>query len=204
MGYFSMPVLQRKILRRNSNREAHIMTFEEFDKYRQNLAEKVRGVISTKGKEYANSEVSRFDNFDRLAKSLGLKNFQVGWVYASKHLDSIANYCRTQETHSTEPIEGRIVDAIAYLMLIGGMIAESQKQDCASDCEEEIITHSKDCAIYSKRYCDCGARLEIPPIEKSQKHPPEAEGRVFSHYKHCPILFGGECNCVTIAGSDDK
>jgi hypothetical protein len=99
------------------------MTFPEFDKYQQQLIDQVVHMKATKGREYANSG-SRFANFDRLAESLGLSNIQVGWVYATKHLDAIAQYCRTQETHSVESIEGRIVDAILYLMLIGGMIHE--------------------------------------------------------------------------------
>jgi hypothetical protein len=48
----------------------------------------------------------------------------VGWVYLKKHLDSIASYVKDGKIHSTEPIRGRIVDAIVYLTLIGGMIEE--------------------------------------------------------------------------------
>jgi hypothetical protein len=99
------------------------MTFPEFDEYQKQLIDQVTKMRDTKGKEYANS-ASRFANFDRLAESLGLSNIQVGWVYTAKHLDAIAQYCRTQETHSIESIEGRIVDAITYLILIGGMIHE--------------------------------------------------------------------------------
>jgi hypothetical protein len=41
-------------------------------------------------------------------------------------LDGIARFCRTGEELS-EPIEGRIVDAIVYLTLIAGMIAEKER-----------------------------------------------------------------------------
>ena len=98
------------------------VTHQEFDKYQNELLSKVVGMGDTKGKEYSNSE-SRFANFDRLAAELGLTNIQVAWVYTKKHLDGIASYCRTQKELS-EPIEGRIVDAIVYLTLIAGMIAE--------------------------------------------------------------------------------
>lgn len=103
------------------------MTFADFDKYQEELFEHVRTMKLTKGKEYANSE-NRFANFYRLAESLGLTNIQVGWVYTAKHLDAIAQFCHTQQTHSTEGIEGRIVDAITYLTLIGGMIQEQQSK----------------------------------------------------------------------------
>jgi hypothetical protein len=89
----------------------------------------------TKGKEYANSE-SRFANFDRAADELGLTNIQVAWVYVKKHLDGIASFCRTQKEFS-EPIEGRIVDAIVYLTLIAGMIAEKEEDENGKDREAE-------------------------------------------------------------------
>jgi hypothetical protein len=101
------------------------MTHEEFDKYQNELLSKVVGMRDTKGKEYSNSE-NRFDNFNRLAAELGLTNIQVAWVYIKKHLDGIASYCRTEKVLS-EPIEGRIVDAIVYLTLIAGMIAEKEE-----------------------------------------------------------------------------
>src|ERR1035437_535677 len=100
------------------------MTHEEFDKYQNELLNKVVGMGVTKGKEYSNSE-SRFANFDRLAVELGLTNIQVAWVYTKKHLDGIASYCRTGQILS-EPIGGRIVDAIVYLTLIAGMIEEDK------------------------------------------------------------------------------
>ncbi len=100
------------------------MTFPEFEKFQDALWDQVKHMRDTKGKEYANSE-NRFANFDRLAEQLGLTNVQVGWVYTTKHLDAIAQYCRTQKQHSSEGIMGRIVDAITYLTLIAGMIEES-------------------------------------------------------------------------------
>ncbi len=102
------------------------MTFEQFDKFQDALWDQVRHMRDTKGKEYANSE-NRFANFDRLAAQLDLTNIQVGWVYTTKHLDAIAQFCRTQQTHSSEGPMGRIVDAIVYLTLIAGMIEERNR-----------------------------------------------------------------------------
>ena len=99
------------------------MTHEQFNDFQANLLDEVVAMKNTKGKEYANSN-ERFANFNRLAGSLGLTNRQVAWVYTAKHLDSIASYCRTGQTFSSEPIRGRIVDAITYLTLIAGMIEE--------------------------------------------------------------------------------
>ena len=101
------------------------MTRKEFNIFQEILINEVIAMKDTKGKEYANSE-SRFANFDRLAASLGIPNIQVAWIYTAKHLDSIASYCRTGQTFSSEPIRGRIVDAIVYLTLIAGMIEEKE------------------------------------------------------------------------------
>jgi len=120
------------------------MTHEQFDDFQNTLLRKVVGMRDTKGKEYSNSE-SRFANFDRAAAELGLTNIQVAWVYTKKHLDGIASYCRTKKVLS-EPIEGRIVDAIVYLTLIAGMIEEERilKSQCEIDKswnkDENVVT----------------------------------------------------------------
>ena len=101
------------------------MTFDEFDIYQADLLKQVIEMRNTKGKEYANS-TSRFANFDRLSERLGLSNTHIAWVYITKHLDSIESYIRTGGAFSTESIQGRIVDAITYLTLIGGMIKEKE------------------------------------------------------------------------------
>jgi hypothetical protein len=111
------------------------VTHAEFDDYQNILLRKVVGMRDTKGKEYSNSE-DRFANFNRLATELDLTNIKVAWVYVKKHLDGIASYCRTEQILS-EPIEGRIVDAIVYLTLIAGMITEREEDENGKDREAE-------------------------------------------------------------------
>ncbi len=104
------------------------MTFTEFDLFQEGLFDDVILMRDTKGPEYANSE-SRFANFNRLADELGMKNYQVGWVYTKKHLDAIAHYCKVGHIESTESIRGRFVDAICYLTLMAGMVEERENND---------------------------------------------------------------------------
>lgn len=99
------------------------MTHEQFNEFQAQLLAEVVAMKDTKGKEYANSE-DRFANFKRLAPQLGITPLQVAWVYTAKHLDAIASFCRTGQTQSTESFRSRIVDAITYLTLIGGMSDE--------------------------------------------------------------------------------
>jgi hypothetical protein len=88
------------------------MTHNDFNKYQLSLIDRVLQIGQTKGKEYGSSE-DRFANFNRGAAALGLTNIQIAYVYRVL----------------SEPIEGRIVDAIAYLTLIAGMIKEERLND---------------------------------------------------------------------------
>lgn len=104
------------------------MTFEEFDKFTQELLTEVVKMRDTKGKEYANS-TDRFDNFNRLSKRLDLSREKVLMVYLSKHMDSIDSYIVNGKTFSNEAIRGRIIDAITYLTLLAGMIEERKDKN---------------------------------------------------------------------------
>ena len=101
------------------------MTFTEFDKFFDEFVEECRKMRDTKGKEYANSE-NRFDNFNRIAKQIGISNAQVGMVYLTKHMDSIQSYLKTGKIHSEERIRGRFIDAVTYLILMAGMCSETE------------------------------------------------------------------------------
>jgi len=103
------------------------MTFEQFDNYQLDLLTQVKKMKDTKGKEYAHY-IDRFANFNRLADRLSQSNLLIAWVYLTKHLDSIESYIKDGKVYSTESIQGRIVDAITYLTLIGGMIEANQEK----------------------------------------------------------------------------
>jgi|ERR1035437_808564 hypothetical protein len=101
------------------------MTFEEFDRFQEELLKEVVGMKDTKGREYAHAE-DRFANFNRLAGGLELSNIMIAWVYTKKHIDGIESYVKDGRTYSVEGIRGRIVDAIVYLTLIAGMVKEKE------------------------------------------------------------------------------
>jgi hypothetical protein len=105
-------------------RRVKTMTFEQFDKVCDSIIAQCLKMRDTKGKEYARSE-DRFDNFNRLAQTLGISREKVLWVYCTKHLDGITSYVNNGQTYSDERIRGRIVDAITYLMLLAGMVEEN-------------------------------------------------------------------------------
>lgn len=94
-------------------------------------------LTGSKGEEYRVGDDDQFANFKRQSKYLQLPMEKVLLVYLSKHLDSITNYVNTCPVDSdrewlgsglSEPIEGRIDDAILYLVLLRGMVRERQQE----------------------------------------------------------------------------
>lgn len=87
-----------------------------------------KGVMETKGTEYSRGEEDVNSNFKRVAADLGMNPQQVLWVYMRKHLDSIAYFVKTGETKSEEPIEGRVGDAVNYLLILASLIEETRRE----------------------------------------------------------------------------
>ena len=83
----------------------------------------IKGLTTTKGEEYANSD-NQLANFHRLADRLGIKAEAIILVFLAKHMDAIDHFVRTGKKHS-EPIQGRIDDAILYLLLLKAQIKET-------------------------------------------------------------------------------
>ena len=76
-------------------------------------------------KEYADDEDNVFANFERIAYQMNVKKEFVLWVYLMKHIDGIASYINGHISQR-EDVRGRITDAIVYLMLLWGMVENTQ------------------------------------------------------------------------------
>lgn len=100
------------------------MTFDSFDKFQRELFDEIMAMRDSKGAEYANDS-DRFANFKRLAVKNGVSPLVVANIFMTKHLDSIDHYIKTGREGS-EPIRGRFIDAILYLMLMAGIQHEEQ------------------------------------------------------------------------------
>jgi hypothetical protein len=83
---------------------------------------RLKALNKTKGHDYAGDK-DALANFKSAAQRLGLSSEQVWAVYADKHWSAIMTFCKEGQVES-EPIEGRIDDAILYLFLLKGMVAE--------------------------------------------------------------------------------
>jgi hypothetical protein len=102
------------------------MKQEQFLSILDETLKSLRSLSLSKGREYANDSEDSLSNFKRLGKQLGLPPEAVTLVFLTKHLDSISSYIRSLQGQgnytSSEPIEGRIDDAILYLILLKALV----------------------------------------------------------------------------------
>jgi len=87
----------------------------------------------SKGAEYARSNTDQLANFKRQGEELGSTPEQILMVYLNKHVDSIKTYVKRLGTGQpvvlSEPIEGRIDDAILYLVLFKGLTRDRESKN---------------------------------------------------------------------------
>jgi hypothetical protein len=98
------------------------MNRREFSEFRDKHYAEIAAINDAKGKDYAGDE-DALANFKAAARDLGLTPFQVWSVYHHKHQSAIDSFIREGKVES-EPIEGRIHDAILYLFLLLGLIED--------------------------------------------------------------------------------
>lgn len=108
------------------------MNRAEFRDLMQHTYDQIVELNSTKGHDYAGEE-DALANFkrdqERIAKIAANDPVLLKWyVYFSKHLDAIFTFLEEGEVKS-EPVEGRINDAILYLYLLLGLIREKEGRD---------------------------------------------------------------------------
>lgn len=99
------------------------MTPEQWQETIDRTFNAVQAITSTKGVEYRKGK-DQLDNFYRQAREVGITPLQVWRVFFQKHADAITSFIRSPARATSEPIEGRIDDAIVYLLLLKGLIAE--------------------------------------------------------------------------------
>lgn len=91
----------------------------------------LQALTASKGEEYARSDDDQLANFKRQAAEFGLVPEKILGIYLNKHLDSIKTYIKHKTPDSVyalaEPIEGRIDDAILYLLLLKAMVVEEKE-----------------------------------------------------------------------------
>jgi hypothetical protein len=112
------------------------MNQEDFNLLVRETIQSTANLLVLKGEEYAGSE-DRLANFKRGAALTGATPLQVAFIYASKHYDALATFCRKdaqgQVQSLSEPIEGRLDDLINYCILMKAIIVETTTQPYSTD-----------------------------------------------------------------------
>lgn len=164
------------------------MNLVQFESYCADVLHKVMETMRIANKEYARDE-DKFDNFNRIAEQLrrskhlkNVTNVDVAKVYLLKHIDSLVKGVSIRE-----PIEGRITDCIAYLLLMGGMMFEATSKAAPQPIEEnadnyqEMGEHTTENAISPGTIVDMGC---------------------FNLSAHAPHLWIHQSNIVACSGID--
>lgn len=124
------------------------LTWQELIK---NTLETICRISDTKGIEYRHDNDDRLDNFKRVAQATGTTPEQCLHVYLSKHMDAISNFIRRGANPSkqlSEPIEGRIDDAIVYLLLLKGMVLEKRKEVAEPAYKKgDVVSHNDELLV---------------------------------------------------------
>lgn len=103
------------------------MTYKKMQKY-MNL--KLKEILQTRDdgqKEYAHSSDNVFANFERTGVLLDISPDKTLMIFLLKHIDGIAAHIKGHRSQR-EDVQGRITDAIVYLLLLGGMIADGKNK----------------------------------------------------------------------------
>lgn len=106
------------------------MTYEDFDKLFDDLIAECRGMRDSKGPEYSGLK-DRLANFKEAAKDFGVSPLVICGIFKDKHDRAVKCYARG-EYRGSEPIRGRIVDAIVYNVLMYGLIVEGEGKNCSA------------------------------------------------------------------------
>lgn len=99
-------------------------------------------LLTVKGSDYTGGgeqeDRARLKNFFDCGRDLGLSPFKILAVYWHKHVTAVYTFLKRGQVES-EPIEGRIMDVINYMLLLYKLIAV-EKREAARNAERGLPT----------------------------------------------------------------
>jgi hypothetical protein len=132
------------------------MNRQEFDAFRNGHYDAIVALNTSKGHDYAGDE-DALANFkkdsERFRKIAANDPTMAKWyVYFDKHYEAVMTYLEEGGVQS-EPIEGRIHDAILYLFLLLGLIEKAKLALGATQegCQSTIWDRSTDARVQCNR-----------------------------------------------------
>jgi hypothetical protein len=106
------------------------MNMTDRDAHMQSLFDGCLAIARAKGADYSGTQ-DALANFKRNADRLGMTKYQVWAIYCAKHVDSIFNSIKKDPLNpqvESEPLKGRVEDAINYLAIFQCLLVEDEKE----------------------------------------------------------------------------
>ena len=117
------------------------MTYEEFNKFRDDFLHRAGSLSARKSEEYTISNLDKLYNFKHVAARLGITSEQALMTYVLKHVDAICNDAKTGAIVSDESVESRAMDICNYMILYAALkLADHIPQEDNTD--EHDTKHS--------------------------------------------------------------
>lgn len=102
-----------------------MISFKRREEIFARVLKEVADVAVAGQKEYAHNEGNALGNFERLSQQLQIPREKVLWTYLTKHLDGILAHINGHRSQR-ESVDGRIKDAICYLILLQCMVDDER------------------------------------------------------------------------------
>ena len=112
------------------------MTYEEFNKFRDDFLHRAGSLSAKKSEEYTISNLDKLYNFKHVAARLGITSEQALMTYVLKHVDAICNDAKTGSIVSDETVESRAMDICNYMILYAAL------KHIPQDTHEHATEHS--------------------------------------------------------------
>jgi hypothetical protein len=107
------------------------MTNNEFKELLEKVHNDLIFLTDTKGADYTVGDSDQLANFKNISFDTGIHVEQALMVFLNKHLSAIKMWVkrnRNMDYKPSEPIDGRIDDAILYLILLKAIIVDKGKE----------------------------------------------------------------------------
>lgn len=105
-----------------------VRTYSEAQAFYEERFADIMAIREAGHREYAHDDLSTFANFEAIGSALDLDRKKVLWVYLYKHIQGIEAFLNGHESQR-ESVEGRLLDAINYLLLLWAMVEDEKPED---------------------------------------------------------------------------
>lgn len=102
------------------------MIAKDFNQETEKMESLAREIESAKRPNYCIGDSNVLNNFDLIAKIVGITPMQVGIVFALKHFLSVASAAKFPEMKQAEPMIGRFADLKNYNKLLYALWLSAQ------------------------------------------------------------------------------